>query len=79
MLVLCCPIVLINLKGSNYGEKNYSRNWVNCFNTRQKNLVIEEMKDKPILEKKAGMLSFPMETMEKKETPEATLERLLLK
>lgn len=43
----------------------------------KKILVIEEMKYKPILEKKAGMLSFPMETMEKKETPEATLERLL--
>ncbi len=40
-------------------------------------LAIEELVDKPILEKKARMISFPMETMEKGETPEMTLGRLL--
>lgn len=45
----------------------------------KKILVIEEMKDKPILEKKLGCFLFQWKQWRKKETPEATLERLLLK
>lgn len=39
--------------------------------------VLEELQDKPIVEKKAGMLSFPFETMEENESSSGTLQRLM--
>ncbi|MFH0952203.1 MAG: NUDIX hydrolase [Patescibacteria group bacterium] len=46
-------------------------------NSEGKILVLEELKDKPIVEKKAGMLSFPLETLEPPETPDETVRRLI--
>ncbi len=40
-------------------------------------LTIEERKDKPAIEKKAGMVSFPLETLEDGESYDDALRRLL--
>lgn len=47
------------------------------FSAEGKLAVIKEKKSKPIIEKEAGMLSFPMETTLDGELPEQTLARLL--
>jgi 8-oxo-dGTP pyrophosphatase MutT (NUDIX family) len=39
--------------------------------------VLKELQDKPIIEKVAGMLSFPLETVELPETPDETVYRLV--
>lgn len=39
--------------------------------------VLKELRDKPIIEKVAGMLSFPLETVELPETPDQTVLRLI--
>ena len=40
-------------------------------------LVMKELRDKPEIEKKAGMVSFPLETMKNGEQKEETVQRLI--
>ena len=40
-------------------------------------LVLKELKDKPIIKKKAGMISFPLETVAPGERKEIAVQRLI--
>lgn len=41
-------------------------------------LTLKELKDKPAIEKKSGMISFPLETMKSGERKEETAKRLMI-
>lgn len=48
------------------------------FSPRERIFCLEELRDKPQYEKYAGMVSFPIETIEDGEGRESALERLLV-
>lgn len=47
------------------------------FNTAGQILTLKELQSKPLIGKKSGMISFPLETVEHGETYNKTLRRLL--
>lgn len=40
-------------------------------------LVLKELKNKPLIQKEAGMISFPLETIKPNESKEAAVQRLV--